>query len=52
MKPELPIAELVYFSQIKNLSDIIVVHDDLDSALGKVKIKEGGSAEYSFRIIY
>ncbi|KAL4435818.1 hypothetical protein ABPG74_015786 [Tetrahymena malaccensis] len=38
------ISEVIKKHQVK-VENIIVVHDDLDNAFGKVKIKEGGSAE-------
>lgn len=34
-----------YSIQIPSIKNIIIVHDDLESILGKAKIKEGGSAE-------
>jgi len=31
--------------KVSNINQCLVVHDDLESKLGKFKIKEGGSAE-------
>lgn len=33
------------FCQISDLNNIIVIHDELDTSLGKCKVKLGGSAE-------
>jgi peptidyl-tRNA hydrolase len=39
---------IMNFNLKVGIENIIVVHDDLDNALGKCKVKEGGSAEYLF----
>lgn len=38
------VQKLLAFYKITNLKDLIVVHDDLDIELGKIKVQEGGQS--------